>query len=83
MVHMEKAEGTVYRDELMAKIIEICTQNNYQVRTSAPTTSEPLVNGTGGELYIDSRAVVVRCDGFLLLCQTPEIVDEFLLNTNL
>lgn len=31
MVHMEKAEGTVYRDELMGKIIEICTQNNYQV----------------------------------------------------
>ena len=28
---MEKAEGTVYRDELMSKIIEICTQNNYQV----------------------------------------------------
>ena len=31
MMHMEKAEGTVYRDELMSKIIEICTQNNYQV----------------------------------------------------
>lgn len=31
MVHMEKAEGTTYRDELMNKVIEICTQNNYQV----------------------------------------------------
>ncbi|KAF6018644.1 AP3D1 [Bugula neritina] len=30
MVHMEKAEGTTYRDELMNKVIEICTQNNYQ-----------------------------------------------------
>lgn len=30
MVHMEKAEGTLYRDELLTKIIEICSQNNYQ-----------------------------------------------------
>jgi len=30
MVHMEKAEGTTYRDELLAKIIQICSQNNYQ-----------------------------------------------------
>lgn len=27
---MEKAEGTLYRDELLTKIIEICSQNNYQ-----------------------------------------------------
>lgn len=30
MVHMDKAEGTTYRDELLSKIIEICSQNNYQ-----------------------------------------------------
>lgn len=30
MAHMEKAEGTVYRDELLSKIILICSQNNYQ-----------------------------------------------------
>ncbi|CAL8088966.1 unnamed protein product [Orchesella dallaii] len=30
MVHMEKAEGTTYRDELLLKIIQICSQNNYQ-----------------------------------------------------
>ena len=30
MVHMDKAEGSNYRDELMAKIIEICSQSNYQ-----------------------------------------------------
>lgn len=30
MTHMEKAEGTLYRDELLTKIIEICSQNNYQ-----------------------------------------------------
>ncbi|ODM97515.1 AP-3 complex subunit delta-1 [Orchesella cincta] len=30
MVHMEKAEGTTYRDELLTKIIQICSQNNYQ-----------------------------------------------------
>lgn len=29
MVHMEKAEGSHYRDELLAKIIEICSQSNY------------------------------------------------------
>jgi len=30
MVHMEKAEGTTYRDELLSKIVQICSQNNYQ-----------------------------------------------------
>ena len=30
MVHMDRAEGTYYRDELLAKIIQICSQNNYQ-----------------------------------------------------
>ncbi|XP_014242157.1 AP-3 complex subunit delta-1 [Cimex lectularius] len=30
MVHMDKAEGTTYRDELLSKIIDICSQNNYQ-----------------------------------------------------
>merc|ERR1719187_582784 len=30
MQHMEKAEGTTYRDELLAKIIQICSQNDYQ-----------------------------------------------------
>ncbi|KAL0277639.1 UNVERIFIED_CONTAM: hypothetical protein PYX00_004861 [Menopon gallinae] len=30
MVHMNKAEGTSYRDQLLSKIIQICSQNNYQ-----------------------------------------------------
>ena len=30
MLHMNKAEGTHYRDELLAKIVDICSQNNYQ-----------------------------------------------------
>ncbi|KAL5022862.1 hypothetical protein ScPMuIL_002017 [Solemya velum] len=30
MIHMDKAEGTHYRDELLSKIIEICSQSNYQ-----------------------------------------------------
>ncbi|XP_059468958.1 AP-3 complex subunit delta-1 [Neocloeon triangulifer] len=30
MIHMDKAEGTSYRDELLSKIVEICSQNNYQ-----------------------------------------------------
>merc|ERR1712142_1452745 len=30
MAHMDKAEGTTYRDELMDKIIQICSQNDYQ-----------------------------------------------------
>lgn len=28
--HMNKAEGSHYRDELLAKIVDICSQNNYQ-----------------------------------------------------
>lgn len=34
MVHMDKAEGTLYRDELLSKIIDICSQNNYQFITN-------------------------------------------------
>lgn len=34
MVHMDKAEGTTYRDELLSKIILICSQNNYQFITN-------------------------------------------------
>lgn len=28
--HMERAEGSVYRDELLLKVIEICSQDSYQ-----------------------------------------------------
>ena len=34
MVHMDKAEGSHYRDELLSKIIEICSQSNYQYITN-------------------------------------------------
>ncbi|XP_032321924.1 AP-3 complex subunit delta-1 [Camelus ferus] len=30
MMHVDKAEGTAYRDELLTKIIDICSQSNYQ-----------------------------------------------------
>ena len=32
--HMGRAEGTGYRDELMEKIVRICSQNDYQYVTS-------------------------------------------------
>ena len=35
MVHMDRAEGTTYRDELMHQIIQICCQNDYQVSGSS------------------------------------------------
>merc|ERR1712142_316506 len=34
MIHMDKAEGSHYRDELLSKIIEICSQSNYQYVTN-------------------------------------------------
>ena len=34
MVHMDRAEGTTYRDELLSKLIFICSQNNYQFVTN-------------------------------------------------
>lgn len=34
LMHMSKAEGTHYRDELLAKIIDICSQNNFQYVTN-------------------------------------------------
>ena len=30
MLHMDKAEGSHYRDELLSKILEICSQSDYQ-----------------------------------------------------
>lgn len=34
MVHMQKAEGTHYRDQLLAKCVTLCSHNNYQFVTS-------------------------------------------------
>ncbi|MGH0162849.1 UNVERIFIED_CONTAM: hypothetical protein FKN15_043758 [Acipenser sinensis] len=34
MIHVDKAEGTTYRDELLTKIIDICSQANYQYITN-------------------------------------------------
>lgn len=34
MVHMDKAEGSHYRDELLSKTVEICSQSNYQYVTN-------------------------------------------------
>lgn len=61
MVHMDKAEGTIYRDELLSKIILICSQNNYQFITNFEWYITVLVElaqmefgskqGTNGSLY--------------------------------
>lgn len=32
--HMERAEGSTYRDELLFKVIEICSQGSYQYVTN-------------------------------------------------
>ena len=34
MIHMDKAEGSHYRDELLSKTVEICCQSNYQYITN-------------------------------------------------
>eukprot|EP00795_Rhopilema_esculentum_P004963 gene4963-21309_t len=34
MAHLQRAEGSGYRDELLAKIIQICSQSNYQYVTN-------------------------------------------------
>lgn len=34
MIHVDKAEGTTYQDELLTKIIDICSQSNYQYITN-------------------------------------------------
>ncbi|XP_057298672.1 AP-3 complex subunit delta-1-like isoform X2 [Hydractinia symbiolongicarpus] len=34
MQHIEKTEGTTYRDELVSKIIQVCSQSNYQFITN-------------------------------------------------
>lgn len=34
MTHVDKAEGQHYRDQLLAKIIDICSQDNYHFITN-------------------------------------------------
>ena len=48
MVHMDKAEGSHYRDELLSKIVVICSQSNYQFVTNF-------------EWSVDSRVGAVHC----------------------
>ncbi|XKL64128.1 hypothetical protein PGB90_004214 [Kerria lacca] len=50
MLHMDKAEGTLYRDELLSKIIDICSQNNYQFITNF-------------EWYVSVLVELTRMDG--------------------
>lgn len=42
MIHVDKAEGTTYRDELLTKIIDICSQSNYQYITNFEWSVLPL-----------------------------------------
>lgn len=42
MLHVDKAEGTTYRDELLTKIIDICSQSNYQYITNFEWSVLPL-----------------------------------------
>lgn len=46
MSHVDKAEGTTYRDELLTKIIDICSQGNYQHVTNFQW-SVPAARGGG------------------------------------
>ena len=57
MVHMDKAEGSHYRDELLSKIVVICSQSNYQFVTNF-------------EWSVDSRVGAVHC---LSLCPSLSI----------
>lgn len=41
MLHVDKAEGTTYRDELLTKIIDICSQSNYQYITNFEWWASP------------------------------------------
>ncbi|CAL1271803.1 unnamed protein product [Larinioides sclopetarius] len=50
MSHMDKAEGAQYRDELLSKIIDICSQNNYQYITNF-------------EWYVSILVELTRIDG--------------------
>lgn len=54
MSHVDKAEGTTYRDELLTKIIDICSQCNYQHITNfqwfVPHSPEGRVPARGARL---------------------------------
>lgn len=50
MAHMDKAEGTAYRDELLNKIILICSQNDYQFITNFEWYVSVLIELAGMEL---------------------------------
>uniref|UniRef100_A0A8C9PIP8 AP-3 complex subunit delta-1 n=1 Tax=Spermophilus dauricus TaxID=99837 RepID=A0A8C9PIP8_SPEDA len=62
MTHVDKAEGTTYRDELLTKIIDICSQSNYQYITnfewSVPTP--PWCPAWAGMLDVAIRVKAIR-----------------------
>ena len=59
MLHMDKAEGSHYRDELLTKIIEICSQSNYQYITNFEWFVTPLPHMSAiPEIIAHSRLVV-------------------------
>lgn len=62
MIHMDKAEGSHYRDELLSKIVEICSQSNYQFITNF----EWLVNCLAVAFWlcwnVDSSDISVNCN---------------------
>lgn len=74
MTHVDKAEGTTYRDELLTKIIDICSQSNYQhitnfewcVPTAQGTRDQPPgghVSVTPSYRYISILVELTRLEG--------------------
>lgn len=60
MAHMDKAEGTAYRDELLNKIILICSQNDYQFITNFEWYVSVLVELAGMELGTKQGAALAH-----------------------
>ena len=48
MVHMDRAEGAYYRDELLSKVVEICSQGNYQYIANFEWYVRAAESGAGG-----------------------------------
>ena len=55
MLHMDKAEGSHYRDELLSKIIEICSQSNYQYITNFEWYVTPLTGSSYCDFFAGKR----------------------------
>ncbi|XP_023210947.1 AP-3 complex subunit delta-1-like [Centruroides sculpturatus] len=80
MVHMDKAEGTNYRDELLCKVIDICSQNNYQYITNFEWKLPSMIDSIVAKKEAIKETNVAKGVNMLMKQRSQTIEDAILLD---